>query len=198
MNMKSSAIKASLLAVTASAGLIAAALAATAPAVPTAMPAPHADPDMGSAMQGEGMRHGMRGGPEGGRMRGPMSGMMDPFLMAVHQLDLTPEQHQSVRSLLDGARQSQESEMQHLGENLAVLGNPGDPGYAATVQAAKNKATAMIQQRSDLDVQIYAVLTADQKAKLPKLLTDMKSKFDQRREQWQKHAHDGAAAMPKH
>lgn len=119
---------------------------------------------------------------------------MDPFLMAVRKLELTPTQQQSVRSILDAARDQHQGMMQAMGENLGVLGNPGDPGYAAAVQAAKTKAANMIQRRSDLDVQIFSVLSPEQKAKLPQILADMKTKFEQRRDDWQHRR--GGPGMP--
>lgn len=142
--------------------------------------------------QAPGMHDGMRHGRDG-MNRGMNKGMMGPFLMAVHKLDLTAQQHQSIRSLLDGAHQARKAQMQNMGENLVVLGNPGDPGYPAAIQSAKDKAANMIQQRSDLDTQIYAVLTADQKAKLPTVLADMQSKLAQRKAQWQQHRSQSAA-----
>lgn len=180
--MKNTLLKQALFALAATAGLLTVVTAAapSAGADPTATPGQHERPRMGH----DGMRtEGMRGGP-----------MMDPFMMAVHQLDLTPQQRQSVHSILDTAHAAMQGQMERLGENLAILGNPGDPGYAAAVQAAKAKAGEMIQHRSDVDVQVYSVLTAEQKAKLPQLLGDMKAKFEQRREAWQQHR--GKAQKP--
>jgi Spy/CpxP family protein refolding chaperone len=56
-----------------------------------------------------------------------------------------------------------------------VLANPGDPNYVSAVTAAKAAATNRIQQRSDLQVQIYGLLTPEQQGKLPQVLADMKA-----------------------
>jgi Spy/CpxP family protein refolding chaperone len=178
--MKNTLLKQSLFALAATAGLLTVVTAAapSSGADPAVTPGQHEHRHMGR----DGMRDGMRGG------------MMDPFMMAVHQLDLTPEQQQSVHSILDTAHAAMQGQMERMGENLAILGNPGDPGYAAAVQAAKTKAGEMIQHRSDVDVQVYSVLSAEQKAKLPQLLGDMKAKFEQRRDDWQQHR--GKAQKP--
>jgi Spy/CpxP family protein refolding chaperone len=126
------------------------------------------------------------GGEGGGGMAGRRGMMPDPFSMAVEKLDLTPEQKTSVQSLLDGARLQNPSPMGGDGSRLAVLGNPGDPGYAAAVQQAKTDIANRIQARSDLDVQIYALLTPEQKTKLPQVLADMQAKWQQRRADWKK------------
>jgi len=112
------------------------------------------------------------------------------FMASLHQLNLTDAQHKSVESLLDGFKQQREANKSAERSNLAALGNPGDKNYAAAVQAAKTQAAADIQQRSDLETQIYNLLTAEQKAKLPQVLANMKAKHDERREQWQEHHHD--------
>jgi len=49
-----------------------------------------------------------------------------------------------------------------------------------------------LQNQVELQSQIYNVLTADQKAKLPQVLADMKSKAEARRAAWQQQ--HGAAA----
>lgn len=174
--MTTPTLRQTILALISTAGLVAAVSAATPPA-----PAPAAAPPAGQPH--EGRHEHERGGA-----------MMDPFLMAVRKLELTPSQQQSVRSILDAARDQHQGMMQAMGENLGVLGNPGDPGYAAAVQAAKTKAANMIQRRSDLDVQIFSVLTPEQRAKLPQILADMKAKFEQRRNDWQQRR--GGPGMP--
>ncbi len=204
-SIRSRLLRSSLLAAISTAAL-ATAIAATAPPPmqpPAGQPGDHAgmhgpdDGRGGKGMRGEGMRgEGMRGGPMG-RM-----GMMDPFMHALHQLDLTAQQRDKVREIMDAAHKSHEGEMRSMGENLTVIGNPGDPGYAAAIQAAKDKAAGMIQHHSDLDKQIYAQLTAEQKARLPKLLAEMKAKHDERKEQWRTtspdHVHDGGPGATTH
>ena len=79
---------------------------------------------------------------------------------------------------------------------LMTLANPGDPNYAAALQNAKAQAATRLQNEVEVQSQIYNVLTADQKAKLPQVLADMKSKFEARRAAWQQQhgaASSGAA-----
>jgi Spy/CpxP family protein refolding chaperone len=139
-------------------------------------PASAQSPD--PAPGGRHMRH------DGGHRPGGMMGMGDPFMMAVQQLSPTEDQKTRIKSLMESARQQQRGQFAGDGSLLLALGNPGDPGYPAAVQDAKKKAADMIQARSELDVQVYAMLTDEQKAKLPQVLADMKSKVAQWREGW--------------
>jgi hypothetical protein len=76
-----------------------------------------------------------------------------------------------------------------------VLGNPGDANYATALQSAKTLAATRIQNESELQGQIYNVLTAQQKAQLPTVLASMKAQAAQRRAAWeQKHATDTTGA----
>jgi Spy/CpxP family protein refolding chaperone len=75
---------------------------------------------------------------------------------------------------------------------MMTLANPGDPNYATALQNAKTAAATRLQKQVELQSQIYNVLTADQKAKLPQVLADMKSKAEARRAAWQQQ--HGAAA----
>ena len=58
---------------------------------------------------------------------------------------------------------------------MTALANPGDPNYATALQSAKTFASTRIQQESELQGQIYNVLTAQQKAQLPTVLASMKA-----------------------
>lgn len=97
------------------------------------------------------------------------------FIHAIHQLNLTPEQRTTIQGYLDTARQ-QAKENAASRVDMSVLANPGDPNYAAAVAAAKSNAANRIQAMSDLDVQVYGVLTSEQKSKLPQELADMSAK----------------------
>ncbi|MBV9914240.1 MAG: Spy/CpxP family protein refolding chaperone [Sinobacteraceae bacterium] len=106
-------------------------------------------------------------------------------LHAMRQLNLTAEQQSQVKSLLSAAHASNQGSST---PDIAVLGNPGDPNYAAAVQTAKSMAAARWQQQIELQSQIYNVLTSEQKAQLPQVLADMKAKAQSRRALWlQKH-----------
>ncbi len=117
-------------------------------------------------------------------------------LHATKQLNLTAEQQASIKSILSNAR-AQAKAAHASGQStvdITVLGNPGDPNYATALQSAKNLAASRIQAESELQGQIYNVLTPEQKARLPTVLAAMKAQHEQHRAAWdQKHA-TGASA----
>jgi Spy/CpxP family protein refolding chaperone len=134
-----------------------------------------------SAPDGKHWHHGHRGG-------GMLVGVM---LRATRQLNLTAEQEASIKSILNNARAQHQAAAGTAASDLMTLANPGDPNYATALQNAKAAAASRLQNEAELQGQIYNVLTADQKARLPQVLADMKSKLEARRAAWQQH---GAAA----
>ena len=128
--------------------------------------------DRPSATSANRMHHGFRGS------------MRQPLLRAIRQLDLSDAQKQSVQSLMKSAREQNRARTRDSSQSLAQV-NPGDPAYAAAVQKAKTDAINRIQQRSDLDVQIYALLTSEQQAKLPEVLKNLQAKQRQRHQKRQ-------------
>ena len=112
-------------------------------------------------------------------------------LRATKQLNLTADQQASIKQILSNAR-AQAKAAHASGQapiDMTVLGNPGDPNYAAALQSAKTLAANRIQSESELQGQIYNVLTAEQKAQLPTILASMKAEAAQRHATWeQKHA----------
>ena len=146
---------------------VAAAGTTTTPAAATTTTAP--------ATGGKHWHHGHRGG-------GMLVGVM---LRATRQLNLTPEQEASIKTILSTARAQHEAAAGAANVDLMTLANPGDPNYAAALQNAKAAASARLQNEVEVQSQIYNVLTADQKAKLPQVLAAMKSKFEARRAAWQ-------------
>jgi periplasmic protein CpxP/Spy len=117
-------------------------------------------------------------------------------LHAIRQLNLTADQQAQIKSLLSAARSRNQSS--RTPPDIAVLGNPGDPNYAAALQTAKNMAAARWQQQIELQGQIYNVLTSEQKGQLPQVLATMKAKAQSRRASWlQKHSGmGGSTAAP--
>lgn len=101
---------------------------------------------------------------------------LQPLRAALRQLDLTDAQKQSARSILEGAREQAKAQRQAAPTDLVALGNPADPNHAAAVAAAKTRADARIQQMSDVQQQLYALLTPAQQAKLPALLAELQQK----------------------
>jgi Spy/CpxP family protein refolding chaperone len=124
---------------------------------------------------GKHWHHGHRGG-------GMLVGVM---LRATRQLNLTAEQQASIKGILSTARAQHQAAAGTASIDLMTLANPGDPNYATALQNAKAAARTRLQNEVELQGQIYNVLTADQKAKLPQVLADMKSKFEARRAAWQ-------------
>jgi Spy/CpxP family protein refolding chaperone len=97
------------------------------------------------------------------------------FLRLFRELGLTADQKAQVKSILANARaarQNDSGERQAARQQMAALANPGDPNYAAALQTAKARAADRIQQRSDLQLSLYNVLTPEQKAQLTQLLAE--------------------------
>jgi Spy/CpxP family protein refolding chaperone len=126
------------------------------------------------------------------RHGGMLVGMM---LRATHQLNLTAEQQTTIKGILSTARAQHGAAAGTASVDMMTLANPGDPNYATALQNARTAAATRLQKQVELQSQIYNVLTADQKAKLPQVLADMKTKAEQRRAAWQQHgpATTGAA-----
>ncbi len=129
-----------------------------------------------------------------GRM-GPGMRMDRGLMAALRQLNLTPVQREQVRTIEFNAaesvrmkaateRQQQSAVGQQGLDNFTVLANPGDPNYARAVQQLRTRATQRVQDSvqlaMDTEQKIYNVLTADQKAQLPKVLADTKTRMQQR------------------
>jgi Spy/CpxP family protein refolding chaperone len=111
--------------------------------------------------------------------------MRSPFMASLGQLNLSDAQHKSVESLMDGVKQQREANRTADRDSFEALGNPGDKNYASAVQTAKTQAAASIQQRADLETQIYNLLTAEQKTKLPQVLAEAKARHAEQRQEWQ-------------
>lgn len=110
-----------------------------------------------------------------------------PVLARVfHGLNLTPEQRQKMRTIVMTAHQqmAQQTAARKPGgaNDLAALINPGDPNYNAAVQAAKKRAADRIQHMSELKLQLYNVLTPEQKTELTKRVAAWKASMAQRAE----------------
>jgi Spy/CpxP family protein refolding chaperone len=123
--------------------------------------------------------------------------MLGMTLHATKQLNLTADQQASIKTILSTARaQAKAAHAANASSvDMTVLANPGDPNYATALQSAKTLASTRIQNQSELQGQIYNVLTAQQKAQLPTVLASMKAQAAQRRAAWeQKHATGAAGA----
>lgn len=118
----------------------------------------------------------MRGG---GRM---LAGVL---LRQLRELDLSDQQRQSMRNVLAQARKQRQSNASRPPLDIAVLGNPGSAGYARAVQAEKDRAAARIQRQSEIETQLYNVLTPTQKRALATLLAADEVRLQQRQQRMQ-------------
>ena len=117
--------------------------------------------------------------------------MLGMTLRATKQLNLTADQEASIKTILSTARaQAKAAHAANASSvDMTALANPGDANYATALQSAKTLAATRIQNQSELQGQIYNVLTAQQKAQLPTVLASMKAQAAARRASWeQKHA----------
>jgi periplasmic protein CpxP/Spy len=114
-------------------------------------------------------------------------GLLGLTLRATKQLGLTSEQQASIKTILTTARA--QAKAAHAANsstvNMTVLGNPGDANYATALQAVETAASTHIQNESEIQGQIYNVLTSTQKAQLPTVLAAMQAKAAARRAAWQ-------------
>ena len=111
------------------------------------------------------------------------------------QLNLTADQQASIKSILSNARaQAKAAQAAGTTTDMTVLGNPGDPNYATALQTAKTHASTRLQNESELQGQIYNVLTAQQKAQLPTVLASIKAQAAQRRADWQQKHSSGSSS----
>ena len=118
--------------------------------------------------------------------------MLGMTLRATKQLNLTADQQASIKTILSTARAQAKAAHAAAGTStvdMTVLANPGDANYATALQTAKTASATRIQNESEIQGQIYNVLTAQQKAQLPTVLASMKAQAAARRAAWeQKHA----------
>jgi Spy/CpxP family protein refolding chaperone len=117
--------------------------------------------------EGPGDHHGWRG-------HGP--GLMGSF----RELGLSDAQREQIHTILSAERAQMKANAPSVRATMVTLENPGDPGFAAAVQAAKTQAAERIQHRSDLEVQLYNVLTPEQKTQFAQILATKQARWQQR------------------
>jgi Spy/CpxP family protein refolding chaperone len=102
------------------------------------------------------------------------------LLHALHQLNLTPAQQQSVHTILTAAHAQFAAERKAGGRpDFTVLSNPGDPNYTSALQDLQTRMTSRIQEQSQTELALYKVLTPEQQQQLPQILASMKAKMAQ-------------------
>jgi protein CpxP len=127
-------------------------------------------PAASSTTGGQKHWHHHRGGMMGGG-----------FMMhALHRLNLTDAQKQSVKTILTNARAQAKAQRQSAGStNFAALNDLGSPNHAAAVQELQTRINARIQARDAVQQQIYGVLTQDQKTQLTSMIATRQAKWAQ-------------------
>jgi hypothetical protein len=120
------------------------------------------------------------------------SRFLGSLLRATRKLNLTPDQQTSIKGILASAHPRHQAGAQAQQPAMTVLGNPGDPGFAAAVQGAQSAAAGRIQQESALAGQVYAVLNSTQRQQLPGVLASIQAQEQARRAAWAaKHSSTG-------
>jgi Spy/CpxP family protein refolding chaperone len=134
------------------------------------------------AVMGQTSGSSSSGGAVAGHWHHHGHGMMvgGGLLRAVHQLNLTPAQQQSVHTILTAARSQFQAERKAAsGPDFTVLSNPGDPNYGSAMQDLQARMANRIQEQSATQQAIYKVLTPEQQQQLPQILAAMKAKMSQ-------------------
>ena len=100
------------------------------------------------------------------------------LLHALHRLNLTTAQQQSVHTILTAAHSQFAAERRAGGRpDFLVLSNPGDPKYATALQDLQTRLATRIQEQSQTELALYKVLTPAQQQQLPQVLATMKAKM---------------------
>ena len=103
------------------------------------------------------------------------------FGRALKQLNLSDEQKKSVQEIFAAARPEFDRVRESMHTMADSLGNamPDDPNYASVVEQAtrdsQQLAASMVKEASDLKTRLYGVLNADQKARLPEIMKQVKA-----------------------
>ncbi|MBS0394711.1 MAG: Spy/CpxP family protein refolding chaperone [Proteobacteria bacterium] len=114
------------------------------------------------------------------RHRGPLHHLL-------RRLNLSTEQQAQVRSIYAQTRPQLQTLLESSRATRAALATtaPTDhPAYDALLATAKSDAAGLVQLRSDLWSQIYAVLTPAQQAAIPGLVAEERAAREARRAAW--------------
>jgi Spy/CpxP family protein refolding chaperone len=111
----------------------------------------------------------------------PRTMLLHLTVHAAEELHLTAEQKGQIRMIMRNAQEQERVNRSTTRPDIAVLGDPTNPGYSAAIQALKTNATNRVQQESDFQTQVVNVLTPEQKTKLPTVLASMQAKAEAHR-----------------
>jgi Spy/CpxP family protein refolding chaperone len=102
------------------------------------------------------------------------------FIMhSFHELDLTAAQKEQMHAILSAAHEQHQAERAAAGSTMMALADPGNANYASALQTAKQNAATRIQEGSDLQLKLYAILTPAQKAQLTQNVAAHEAKMQQ-------------------
>ena len=131
------------------------------------------------------------------------------FFAALRELDLTPVQREQMRTIVFNAREAvrmeraneqQSGAAERRRDDFAALSNPGDPNYAQALQQLKSRAAERVQQAitraSETEQKLYGVLTTEQKAQLPKVLSEQRARHEQPMQDLRRHQGAAPGATP--
>jgi Spy/CpxP family protein refolding chaperone len=104
----------------------------------------------------------------------------------LRHLDLTADQKGRIEAIHSAAKPRAEALREASRANRDALATtpPTDPAYAGLIDQSKANAATAIQMRSDVWTQVYAVLTPEQRAKVPALMAAARAKHKARAEEW--------------
>lgn len=111
-------------------------------------------------------------------MHGPGGPGGHPLMAAIEQLDLSDSQRSQVRKILMSHRDQAKAEHEKVHAQLVRFSelDPDSPRYAGDVAAIADQASAgaraHLAQAAAVQKEVYAVLTAEQRSKLPQLVAD--------------------------
>jgi Spy/CpxP family protein refolding chaperone len=106
-------------------------------------------------------------------------GGFPPLQRMARALELSPEQEQTIRGVMAEAKPRFQALRKNARETRKTLmaANPDDPNYAADVAAASHvssgNAAELVTLAAGVKVQVYALLTDEQKAKASELMANM-------------------------
>ncbi|PZN35263.1 MAG: hypothetical protein DIU71_00400 [Proteobacteria bacterium] len=120
----------------------------------------------------------------------------DSFLGVIRQLELSDEQRQGIRSLLEANGGQRKALRERRQRNAAAMATalPNDPDYPALIEEQKRLAADLIQHRSELRTQVFALLTPEQQARLPELLAERQARIEERRKKMRERFRERRAA----
>ncbi len=126
-------------------------------------------------------------------------GGFPPLQRMVRALELSPEQEQTIRGVMNEAKPRFKALRESVRENRKTLmaSQPDDPNYAADVatasQAAAANAAELVTLASEVQVQVYSLLTDEQKAKAGELREKMGNRQGRR---FKRHGRRGSCDGP--